>query len=116
MKTVNKLFHHSADNYVTMYFVAYLKTLKKNVVLPANWIHEIGDHFEKFMNRSINTSQWFLCYYTTNSDAFVDGCPNKDFEPDFDADILTEINASEPFDGCFLGRLKQFRRKYSCHS
>lgn len=110
---MNKLFHHLTDNYVTMYFVVYLKPLKKNVVLPATWIHDIGNHFEKFMNRSINTSQWFLCYYTTKNDAFDNGCPKKDFAPDFDSDIITEINANESFDGCFLGKLKQFRRKYS---
>lgn len=111
---MSELFHHLAENYIIMYFVVYLQTLKKNVVLPAAWIQGIGDHFEKFMNRSINTSQLFLCYYTTNNDAFVNGCPNKDFVPDFDSDIITEINANQPFDGCFFGKLKQFKRKYSC--
>lgn len=78
-----------------MFFVVYLKALKRNVVLPATWIHEIGSHFEKFMNRSINSSQWYLCYYTTNNNAFVNGRPNDEFLPDFDSDIITEINANE---------------------
>lgn len=94
-----------------MYFVVYLKSLKKNVVLPATWICDIGNHFEKFMNRSINSSQWFLCYYTTNNAAFVDGCPKKDFSPDFDSPVIGEINANDSFDGCFYGKLKQFIRK-----
>lgn len=95
-----------------MYFIVYLKALRKNVVLPATWIHEIGSHFEKFMNKSINSSQWFLCYYTTNSERFIDGCPDKDFGPDFSTDVIIETNDDESFDGCFHGKLKQFKREY----
>lgn len=95
-----------------MYFVVYLKALRKNVVLPTAWIHEIGIYFEKFMNKSINSSQWFLCYYTTNNEAFNDGCPDKDFQPDFRSAVITETNDDESFDGCFYGKLKQFKCEY----
>lgn len=43
---------------------------------------------------------------TTNYNAFVDGCPNKNFSPDFDAGIITEINANESYDDCFFGKIK----------
>lgn len=95
-----------------MYFVVYLSALKKNVVLPVSWIHGIENHFEKFMNKSINSSQRFLCYYTTNDDAFVDGSPNEDYQPDFNSAVINEANADETFDGCFYGKLKQFKREY----
>lgn len=94
-----------------MYFVVYLPALKKNVILPDTWIHDIQNHFEKFVNKSINSSQLYLCYYTTNNAAFVDTCPDKDFQPDFDSNIITEMNDDE-FDGCFLGKLKQYKREY----
>lgn len=95
-----------------MYFIVFLQALRKNVILPASWIYEVEDHFEKFMNKSINSTQWFLCYYTDKNSAFINGCPDEKFEPDFDKNIINKINPGESFDGCFLGRLTQFKRKY----
>lgn len=94
-----------------MYFVVYLKTLGKNVVLPAKWIHNIDEYVEKFINNSLNSNQWFLCYYTTNGAAYIDGCPNIDFEPDFQLEIICEVNAQISFDGCFMGKLKKYKGK-----
>lgn len=95
-----------------MYFVVYLSTLKRNVILPAEWIQNVEDHFEKFMNCSINSTQRFLCYYTTKDEAFIDGKPNKDYMPDFDLAILQEVNSNESFEGCFHGKLKKFKGKF----
>lgn len=95
-----------------MFFVAYLKVLKKNVVLPAKWICNIENHFEKFVNNSINSNQSFLCYYTNNDDAFLNDCPNEDFAPNFRLPMVQRINADGSFDGCFLAKLKKYKSKY----
>lgn len=94
-----------------MYFVVYLPSLKRNVVLPASWILNVEDHYEKFINLSINRSQWFLCYYTNNDAAFVDGKPDEKFEVNFKLPMIQIANTADPFNGCFLGKLKHFNSK-----
>lgn len=94
-----------------MYFVVYLDLLKKNVIIPARWINEIACHFEKFINQSINKNQWHLCYYTTNANAFINGVPDKSYEPDFSIDLVKQINSDGTFDGCFFGLLVHFKGK-----
>lgn len=77
------------------YFVVFLREKKKYVVLPVNWIKDIENHFEKFVNNSLNTSQLFLCFCPdTSSHAYTDG------RPDFDSEY------------CFMGKLKRFYGKY----
>lgn len=94
-----------------MYFVVFLEKLKTNVILPASWIKDIEDHFEKFMNRSINRSQALLCYYTTNLEAFeANKCPRKDWPASF-GNMVDDPIDDHPFDGCFLGFLQQFKGK-----
>lgn len=94
-----------------MFFVVYLRALKKNVILPAEWILDIENHLEKFINNSINRSQKFLCYYTSNDAAFLNGCPDADFKPNFSLAMITE-NSIGAFDGCFIGKLNRFFCKY----
>lgn len=94
-----------------MYFVVFLPALKKNVVLPAEWIYNVGDHLEKFINNGLNKNQWFLCYYTTKEAAFNDDHqPNKDAIPDFSLDLITK--ESDIFNGVFFGLLVHFNRMY----
>lgn len=95
-----------------MFFVAYLKELEKNVVLPATWICNIDNHMEKFVNNSINCNQSFLCYYTNNEDAFIDGCPNEEFAPNFQLPMVQHINSDSLFEGCFSAKLRKYKSKY----
>lgn len=95
-----------------MFFVVFLPVLKRNVVLPAAWIEKIDDHLEKFMNYSVNSSQSFRCYYTTNELAFDnEGRPKEDISPDFSLDLITKIELNDDFDGCFTGKIKKFKCK-----
>lgn len=82
--------------------------LNKNVVVPSTWIRDIDKHFEKFVNNSLNCSQKFVCYYTTNDSVFDDGRPKHEFQPDFTVDPLTELNTDGSFDGYFQAKLQHF--------
>lgn len=96
-----------------MYFVVFIEALKKYTIVPSKWVFDIGNHFEKFINSSLNKNQWFLCYFTTRRDAFDDDHrPICDYVPDFDRDVLTNIDADGDFDGCFMCKLVFFSRKY----
>lgn len=86
--------------------------LNKNVILPKTWIYGIEEHLEKFINNSLNCTQKFRCYYTTDAAAFDMGCPKLEFEPDFDADMVTGINPDGSFDGCFYGKMQFFSCKW----
>lgn len=94
-----------------MFFVMYLFTLKKNVIIPIQWINDVGKHLEKFIYNGLNKNQWFLCYYTTKEDAFIDDRPNENYAPDFDLALVTKVNQNDEFDGCFVGKLVHFHRK-----
>lgn len=98
-----------------MFFVVFLPPLRKNVIIPANWIYNIEDHLEKFINNGLNKNQWFLFYYTTKPQAFVNNAndqPDEDFTPDFTLDLITEIEAGDDFDGVFFGVLVNFKSEY----
>lgn len=89
-----------------MYFIVFFEAINKNVVLPANWIMEIENHMEKFLNYGINSNQVFRCFYPANKEAFDEnGCPKSEFQPDFD--LLLRDNFDE--DGCFFGKVKKCR-------
>lgn len=94
-----------------MFFVIYLPPLKKNVIVPTEWIFDVGNHLEKFINKGLNTNQWFLCYYTTKTAAFIDDQPDKNYDPDFSLELITKINADGEYDGCFVGLLVHFKSK-----
>lgn len=82
-----------------VYFVVFLREMQKNVILPMSWIKDIENHFEKFVNNSLNRSQLFLCFYPEDAHAFVDGCPDENFEPDFNSEY------------CFIGKMKRYYGK-----
>lgn len=79
------------------YYVVYLNLKQKNVIVPATWIKDIEQHYEKFVNNSLNRSQIFLCFYPDeSSQSFIDGRPDENFEPDFQSE------------NCFTGKLKRY--------
>lgn len=79
------------------YYVAFLTGMGKNVVLPASWIKNIGSHYAKFINNSLNHVQKYDCFYPeASSRAFINKCPDENFEPDFNS-----IN-------CHKGKLKRY--------
>lgn len=91
-----------------MYFVAYLPKIKRNIILPLNWVKDIDDHIEKFMNYGVNSSQTFLCFYTNDPAAFDGNIPQNNFVPKFNSRMRGDLNG----DGCFITKLKKYNRKY----
>ncbi|XP_055309118.1 uncharacterized protein LOC129573007 [Sitodiplosis mosellana] len=83
-----------------VYFVVFLRELRKNVVLPATWIKDIDKHYEKFMNNSLNSAQQHLCFYNSNAEAQIDGRPDENVVPDFNSEH------------CFHGKLKHYHVRY----
>lgn len=80
-----------------VYFVVFLREMKKNVILPKLWVKDVDNHFEKFVNNSLNRSQLFLCFYPeTTSHAIINGRPDENFEPDFNST------------NCFIGKMKRY--------
>lgn len=93
-----------------MYYVVFFKDLKKNYIVPKQWIKDIKLHKEKFYNNSVNHSQTFMCFYTNNPDAFDDdGIPKGNFPPNFDADVRTELDV----EGLFHVKLKVYKGNLS---
>lgn len=90
-----------------MFFIAYFPRIKKNVIVPLNWVKGIDDHKEKFWNYGVNSTQTFLCFYTNDPNAFDGNVPQNNFPPKFGSRMRSDLNG----DGCFIANLKKFKRK-----
>lgn len=91
-----------------MYYIVFILSTGKYVVVPENWIKDIAVHIEKFLNNSLNSSQKFVCYWTNNVAARDhNGIIRLDFPPDFDLPLSSEF----PADGCYLCRLTKAKCK-----
>lgn len=86
-----------------MYYIIFIWPAAKYVVVPENWIKDIGLHLEKFLNNSLNTSQTHICYWNNGAAARdANGILLLDFPPDFDSQFSPEF----PADGCYECRIK----------
>lgn len=92
-----------------MFYIVFFVDLKKNIVVPKQWIKDIKLHKEKFYNNSLNTNQTYTCFYTQNPAAFEDSLPNGKFAPNFD------LQKNLDDDGLFKVKLKSYRSKYLCY-
>lgn len=86
-----------------MYFVVYFIKPKIRVVVPKKWIFAIEEHWEKFINNSINRNQTFVVFYSNEGDAMnANQMPNTDFTPDFS---FADDRRDFPQTGCYLAKL-----------
>lgn len=78
------------------------------MVVPENWIKNIGLHLEKFLNNSLNSSQEHICYWTNSVVARNhDEILRLDFPPNFNLPLSSNF----PADGCYLCRLTKAKCK-----
>lgn len=91
-----------------MYFVVHLLKSGKHIVVPKTWIQSIDEHWEKFVNKSINRNQKFLCFYSERGEAMnEEGKPNSEFVPNFSLCIDPDF----PNDGCYMAKLILYKGK-----
>lgn len=89
-----------------MYFGVFLVDLSYHVVIPKTWVQGIDNHWEKFVNKSLNRNQIFRCFYggglNIGINAWdVEGRPNINYTPNFE--LSTE---------CHPGKLVFFKQNY----
>lgn len=65
-----------------MFVVVYIKSVKKNVVVPENWIYDINQELLK--NKGVNKNRDVLVYWSV--DGLIDDVPNGDYIPNFQAE------------------------------
>lgn len=88
-----------------MYFVVQLLNPKISLIVPKTWVKGIDGHWEKFVNRSINRNQVFLCFYSEKPEALDDTLrPNGNFVPNFD-----EMGENFPDAGCYHAKLLWYK-------
>lgn len=92
-----------------MFWIVYFESLKKNAIVPKQWIKDIKLHKEKFYNNGLNSNQTFICFYTNHRDAFDDdGLPKGSFAPNFQLGIRTDLLS----EGLYSIKLKGYRGNY----
>lgn len=94
-----------------MFYIVFLVEPKINVVIPKTWIMDIEENWEKFVNKGLNSTQKFLCFWSEEKHAQIDGKPNQNFKPQFNNDV----NHVFPSEGCYLGKLVHFKSKCSSY-
>lgn len=92
-----------------MYFVVHLKDPSYDIIVPKNWIKGIEDHWEKFVNHSLNKNQEFLCYFDPNA-LEINGCPTNDVTPLFTR--MVDFAEEGLAEGCYLVKLIRFNSKF----
>lgn len=88
------------------YFVVSMSFSNELLVVPANWIHGIQAHIEKFFDNGLNTTQEYLCYW--NIEGMGDLEPRNDFQPNFNANVSDEFPVDE---ACFIVRMMKYKSK-----
>lgn len=87
-----------------MFYIVFLVEPKINVVIPKSWILDVEDNWEKFVNKGLNSTQKFLCFWSEAEHAQIDGKPNPNFKPQFN-----NVNHVFPAEGCYFGKLVHFK-------
>lgn len=94
-----------------MYFVVYLCEPQKYAVIPLRWIYDPeNDIWDRFMNKGLNSSQKYKCYWRSenNSEEFGCGSPDNIVNPNFTAALATQFPCNE---GTFICRIIKFACK-----
>lgn len=92
-----------------MYFVAHVLNNGTHIVVPKTWILSIDDHWEKFVNNSINRNQKFLCFYTERDEAMdEEGKPSVEYVPNFQLHVDPQF----PTEGCYLTKLVLYKGRF----
>lgn len=93
------------------YFCVYLIGPNVFVVVPQTWIKQFDQHWEKFVNYGLNTTQNFLVFFSQEPDAIIGSGnntkPNKDYKPTF-----SQPRTDFPNEGTYVARLIKFKSKY----
>lgn len=91
-----------------MFFVVYLIEAKKKVIIPQTWVRGIDQQWKKFLNKSINRNQKYLCFYSDDAHTKDDqGRPNGNFVPDWSS--LVTLQAVYPTTGCYYANLIAYK-------
>lgn len=92
-----------------MYFIVYIVSIKRNVVVPYHWLREVRLHTEKFMNNGVNRNQQFRVFYTDDANAFdVNGLPRLSYG----SNVRASYRSVFPEEGWYRCRIVKFKGNY----
>lgn len=93
-----------------MFVVVHIKSAKKNVVVPENWIYDINQELLK--NKGVNGNRDILVFWSL--DGLVDDIPNDEYAPNF------TVEKAEAFplpsgvkEACYIARMVRYFGKKS---
>lgn len=90
-----------------MYFVVFLVSPRVTVTIPENWIRDLNQHVEKFLNLGVNSNQSYVCYYTNNASTKDE---NRAIRLDVTPDFNSPFELTFPSTGCYLCRILKAKR------
>lgn len=95
-----------------MFVVIYIKSVKKNVVVPEKWIHDINQELLK--NKGVNKNRDVLVFWSL--DGLIDDKPNEEFAPNFHAEKLEAFPLPAGVkEACYHARLIRYFDKKTCY-
>ncbi|XP_055308550.1 uncharacterized protein LOC129572583 [Sitodiplosis mosellana] len=86
-----------------MYFIVYILEKREHVVVPYTWI-KLDLHMHNIINNGINRGKLFEVFYTDNVDAFDNGIPRVDYQPNAHASLFNHF----PSEGWYHCRIQKF--------
>lgn len=93
-----------------MYYIVYILENNAYAIVPENWIKDIDDHKEKFLNYSINSNQAYVCFWTQSRAARF---PNRMLKLDFEPNFNLGFGRIFPAEGNYLCKIIKAKAVYS---
>lgn len=90
-----------------MYFIVYFLETRNHIIVPYTWLR-LNQNIENIINNGINRGLTFVVFYTNNVDAFDNGKPLFDYQPNANASFGNAF----PNEGLYHCRI----RKFNCNN
>lgn len=95
-----------------MFFVVFILSAKKNVIVPHSWIHNIDLIFESLVNNGMNRNQKFKSFWSNEQEAMnADGIPLASYMPiRFESNAMRRRVFPFPEEGWYDSKIRRFKR------
>lgn len=98
-----------------MFFVVFILSARKNVIVPHSWINEFDSYFESFINAGVNSSRKFKTFWSDEQEAKdADGIPMASYMPiRFDTCAMRNRVFKFPEEGWYECKIRRCKSKFN---
>lgn len=89
-----------------MFCIVYIQSVRRNYVVPIEWIRGLDSHMVKFLNYGVSGNQTYRVFWTTDPNAFKrNEIPKNDYPPN----VFASNDAIFPHEGWYKCNITKFK-------